>query len=317
MQAQRNRLRPLGTRAPVDARLTAHRRTPRATGARTLRQAIGDLAASDIRRIEGALQLGIVQGEGSDELVRRIVGRRANKYADGLVSITRRDAEAVTRAAVTHVSNAARAEVFEANEDIILGLRVVATLDGFTSTVCKVLDGQVDVIGDHKLPKGEVALQVPGSRPPFHNWGCRSVMVPVLSWSGLADRVGERPFVRDDRTRKMREKDFRAEAKEEAGDEWQGMDRAERTSAVRRRRDAWAREAVGRVSAKTKYPEWFARQPAGFQESVLGKTKFALYRKGGLELTRFVDKGRPLTLAQLAEREPESFLSAGLDPEKF
>lgn len=281
-------------------------------GARTLRQAIGDLAASDLRRIEGALQLGVVQGETPDQLVRRIIGRRSLRYADGLVATTRAKAEAITRSFVNHVSNGARAEVFQANADIILGMRVAATLDGKTSTVCAVLDGQVDPVGDHKLPKGERRLEPPGARPPFHAWGCRTAMVAVLSWSGIADRVGERPFVRDTRTRQMRERDFRAEAKAAAGADWKEMDRAERTSAVRRRRDVWVREAVGTVPAKTEYRDWFARQPAHFQREVLGPSKFKLYAKGGLELDRFVDRGKPLTLAQLAEREPEAWRASGL-----
>jgi hypothetical protein len=281
-------------------------------GLRTITQAVRDIAASDIRRVESALQLGIVQGETPNQLVRRVIGTRARRYADGLVSIARRDAEAVTRAFVNHVSNAAREEVFQDNDDIILGVRIVATLDGKTGPVCRDADGRVDVIGKHKLPRGERALVPAGVRPPLHAWGCRSAAISILSWEGISDRVGVRPFVRDTRDRTERERDFRAEAKDAAGDKWKGMNRSARNAATRSRRDIWVREAVGTVPAKTEYRDWFERQPMHFQREVLGPTKYALYREGGVTLDRFVDRGKPLTLAQLAEREPEAFRKAGL-----
>jgi len=60
------------------------------------------------------------------------------------------------------------------------------------------------------------------------------------------------------------------------------------------------------------------RQPASFQDEVLGKTKAKLFREGGLNVDQFVDRaGNELTLSQLAERKPDAFRKAGLDPEKF
>ncbi len=72
-------------------------------------------------------------------------------------------------------------------------------------------------------------------------------------------------------------------------------------------------DGVAPVSSKTSYPEWLARQPASFQKDVLGRTRYELFSKGKLDIDKFVDNGRTLTLDQLREREPASFERAGLN----
>ena len=72
-------------------------------------------------------------------------------------------------------------------------------------------------------------------------------------------------------------------------------------------------DGVAPVNSKTSYPEWLARQPASFQKDVLGRTRYELFSKGKLDIDKFVDNGRTLTLDQLREREPASFERAGLD----
>lgn len=98
-----------------------------------------------------------------------------------------------------------------------------------------------------------------------------------------------------------------------------------RTTEIPVLKDEFAREipgstrpAVGpdgaeQVSSKTTYGEWLARQPAAFQEDVLGPARYKLFSKGELSIDRFVDDdGRTLTLKQLREREPMAFERAGL-----
>ena len=68
----------------------------------------------------------------------------------------------------------------------------------------------------------------------------------------------------------------------------------------------------------TSYQEWLRRQPAEFQDDVLGEAKGRLFRDGGLPLDRFVDmQFQPLTLAELAARERPAFIAAGLDPSDY
>lgn len=69
----------------------------------------------------------------------------------------------------------------------------------------------------------------------------------------------------------------------------------------------------GQVSEKTTYNSWLQKQPADFQDDVLGPKRAKLFREGGLHMDKFVDdEGRTLTLQQLREREPLAFDRAGL-----
>lgn len=61
----------------------------------------------------------------------------------------------------------------------------------------------------------------------------------------------------------------------------------------------------GQVPADMTFAQWLARQSTARQDEILGATRGALYRKGGLKLDRFYDnRGRFLSLAQLAARQP-------------
>ncbi len=130
-------------------------------------------------------------------------------------------------------------------------------------------------------------------------------MTAVLDALALADSMGSRPFVRDTRTRRFREKDFRAEAKTRVGPaRWKKMTRAQRSNAVRSDRRAWTKENVGTVPAMTSYDTWLRKQPTVFQNEVLGIRKARAFRKG-LKLDKFIDrKGNELTLVQLKEKFP-------------
>lgn len=267
------------------------------------------LEVADRQRLEQAVRLGLAQGENLDTIVRRVVGTRANNYKDGAMTISRRNAEAVVRTAINHTSNVAREEVWSRNADILVGLRVTATLDGRTSAVCRARDGQYAPVGSNPLPPGVEQLSPPGARPPFHI-NCRTTMVPILGGEQI---LGERATVKDTRTRKTREKDFRAEAREAAGDKWKDMSEADRRKAVARIRDKWSRENIGHEPEATNYNGWLKKQPAAFQDEVLGAAKGKLFRQGGLELNQYVDRnGNELTLEQLRGRYPDAFDKAGL-----
>lgn len=268
------------------------------------------LAEADRTRLDQAVRLGLSQGENLDTIVRRVVGTRANKYTDGILTISRRNAEAVVRTAINHTSNVAREEVWSRNADIIVGLRWTSTLDGRTSAVCRARDGHVAPLGTAPLPGGYDLLSPPGARPPAHI-NCRSTMVPILGGEQI---VGERAFVTDTRTAKDQTKDFRADAKEQAGDKWKSMTPAERNKAIDKQRVAWAEKNIGRVPSTTNYNDWLSRQPAAFQDEVLGKTKGALFRRGGLTLDQYVDRnGNELTLVQLRSKYPDAFDKANID----
>ena len=138
-----------------------------------LKEALKDVEAAKAIRIRDAIRMGFVEGETISQMVRRIRGTRALGYADGLMEIDRRGAEALVRTAVNHTANYARQATYEANADLIQQVQWVSTLDGRTSSVCQARDGQVFPIDK-------------GPRPPAH-WGCRSSTAPVLksAWEAL------------------------------------------------------------------------------------------------------------------------------------
>ena len=58
------------------------------------------------------------------------------------------------------------------------------------------------------------------------------------------------------------------------------------------------------VPERTTYAQWLKKQPAAVQDEVLGKTRGKLFRSGKVTIDRMIDpRLRPLTLAELAERE--------------
>lgn len=138
-----------------------------------LREALKDVEAAKAIRIRDAIRMGFVEGETISQMVRRIRGTRALGYADGLMEIDRRGAEALVRTAVNHTANYARQAVFEANSDVVQEWQFLATIDGRTSAPCRGLSGSVHPIGS-------------GPQPPRH-WNCRSTAVPVLksAWEAL------------------------------------------------------------------------------------------------------------------------------------
>ncbi|UYA98755.1 hypothetical protein P9A53_gp11 [Xanthomonas phage vB_Xar_IVIA-DoCa6] len=243
---------------------------------------LGTMASNDVSRIEQQIRLGVLQGETVDQMVRRIRGTKAAGYKDGVLETTRREAEMIARTATNHVSTAARQATWDANADVISGVRWVATLDGRTSPVCQSRDGEV-----YPIDKGP--------RPPAHP-NCRSTVAPVLHGEEI---MGDRPTVTDTRTRRQREIDFREEAKEAAGDNWKNMSAAERNAAIKARRDKWGNENIGQTPTSTNYQSWLKGQSKEFQDDVLGKGKAQLFRDG-MPLEKFVDeKGKPYSLAQL------------------
>lgn len=124
---------------------------------------------------------GIAEGQTIPQIVRRLVGTQAAAFGDGELGKIRRNAEAVARTAINHVSTQARESIYEANSDVIAGVQYVATLDARTTEICMSLDGRVFGIRE-------------GPRPPMH-FNCRSTTVPALkSWKQLGINLREAPL---------------------------------------------------------------------------------------------------------------------------
>ncbi len=123
-----------------------------------LKEALKDIETAKAIRIRDAIRMGFVEGETIGQMVRRLRGTRALKYADGLMEIDRRGAEALVRTAVNHTANYARQAVYEANADIVKEVQWLSALDGRTTVGCAALSGKTFPVGS-------------GPRPPRH-WNC-------------------------------------------------------------------------------------------------------------------------------------------------
>lgn len=249
-----------------------------------------NLAQQDGERLDRAIKLGMSTGETIQQIVRRVVGTKKEGYTDGILTTTRRDANAIVRTAVTHVSASAREAVWDANADVIDAKVWLSTLDGRTSIGCMGRDHHGVSLSGKPLPDGILPLTPPDIRPPSH-FNCRSTLYALIN--GLA-LLGDRPSVVDTRTRARREVDFQAIAKQEG-------------KSIQQVRREWAEKNISQVPAKTTYQEFLQRQSPEFQDEVLGPARGRLFREGGLTVDKFSDaSGRLLTLDELDRKYPQA-----------
>lgn len=235
---------------------------------RLLREWAQGIGEARMARIRDAVRMGYVEQESVGQIVRRIRGTRAQNYADGLLEIDRRGAEAVVRTAIGHTAGYTRGEFYSANSDLVASQQWAATLDTRTSEVCRVRDGKRWTCVDHK-PIGHKLEWLGG--PGRAHWQCRSTAVPVVkSWAEL------------------------------------GIDLPEVPASTRASMD-------GQVAEDVTFGAWLKRQTASRQDDVLGATRGALFRRGGLTIEQFYnDKGRHLSLDDLRRKDAEAFARAGV-----
>lgn len=226
------------------------------------------IEAGRMTRIRDSIRMGYVENQTIDQMVRRIRGTRANNYADGLLEIDRRHAEAVVRTAVSHTAGYTRDQFYEANSDLIAATLWSSTLDARTTIhICAPRDGKRYTLEGKPLGHSLPWLAGPGAS----HWNCRSVSVPVTkSFRDLGIPI----------------------------DEFSPADRA---------------SMDGAVPSSTTYSTWLAKQSADRQDEILGPTRGALLRNGGLTVDRFYNqKGAYLSLDELRERDAKAFKRAGL-----
>ena len=147
---------------------------------RLLSEWMAGLEAEKAAKIRDAIRIGYVEGQTIQEMVTRLRGTKAKQYQDGILEITRRNAETIVRTAVSHTANHTRQKFAEANDDLVKGIKWISTLDGKTSPICQSRDGKVYPVDS-------------GPRPPAHP-NCRSSTSYVLkSWKELGIDLKEFP----------------------------------------------------------------------------------------------------------------------------
>lgn len=260
---------------------------------RLLRQWTSQLAQDERRRMMNEIRIGLTQGETATQITRRIVGSGVLGGRDGVTNLTRSHVQTLVRTAINHVGTSARREFALANQRLFKREQWVAVLDGRTSVICLNLNGRLFPVGK-------------GIFPPAH-LNCRSIRSPFI-----------------DTTEAVRHRLKPTEQKRllrEFGDQ-EGLGRVRsRRDLSRTQKKAFdtfarvrVREMIGASPPVMSTEDFLNGLPMGELEDVLGVSKAALQRRGGLSIGRLVDRqGSPLTLASLAEKESAAFQRAGLE----
>lgn len=134
----------------------------------TIKQWFDSLDASMKVDLERTIKNGVTMGSTTPEIVEMVKDR---------LSLSKSEAESITRTAIATVSNQARDATWKENEDIFKGYEHVSVLDNRTSKICGSRDGAFwDLEGSGLNEKGK---QFKFLRPPLH-FRCRSILLPVV-----------------------------------------------------------------------------------------------------------------------------------------
>ena len=146
-----------------------------------LQKAFQDLGERQTALFGMSVRNGLLQGESTESIVKRLKGRLQQGQPGSINQIIAAGGQAtipadqqirtLVRTSINQVANAASQKVFEANQEVTKKYKYVATLDGRTSPICRALDGAV-----HEYGKGPI--------PPQH-FNCRSATVPIVDYKGL------------------------------------------------------------------------------------------------------------------------------------
>tara|TARA_R100001443_G_scaffold81742_1_gene88716 strand:- start:910 stop:2136 length:1227 start_codon:yes stop_codon:yes gene_type:complete len=182
------------TGAPATFQLTATQGTAiTLPNGKVLNKSFRGLAESQADLFAKTVRNGLLTGESTDKIARRLKGRlqfgdfgplsRGQVRAAGLsmkqlaqaggelTSVANHQVMTLVRTSVNQVANTAAMQVYEANQDVSKKYRYTAVLDTRTSAICRALDGQ-----EFEYGKGPV--------PPQH-FNCRSTEVPIIDYEGL------------------------------------------------------------------------------------------------------------------------------------
>jgi len=233
---------------------------------RGLAESQADLFAKTVRN-------GLLTGESTDKIARRLKGRlrfgqpgslRQIAQAGGEVTaVANNQVMAMVRTSINQVANETSQQVYKANQDVTKRYRYVATLDSRTSPICRSLDGRLFEYGK-------------GPTPPQH-FNCRSTTVPIIDYSGLG-------IARPPQTELRRPNTAFGPSRARRGDT---------------------------VPSNQTYGEWLDKQPKEVKADVLGAAKVPYFNRLAekfgptVAIRKFVSRdGSELTLDQLKRRYP-------------
>jgi len=263
------------TGAPQTFSLTAAQGTTvTLPNGKVLEKSFRGLAESQADLFSKTVRNGLLTGESTDKIARRLKGRlrfgqpgsvRQIAQAGGeITAVANNQVLALIRTSINQVANETSQQVYRANQDITKRYRYVATLDSRTSPICRSLDGRLFEYGK-------------GPTPPQH-FNCRSTTVPIIDYSGLG-------ISRPPQTELRRPNTAFGPSRARRGDT---------------------------VPSNQTYGEWLDKQPKEVKADVLGASKVPYFNRLSekfgptVAIRKFVSQdGTELTLEQLKRRYPD------------
>lgn len=271
---------------------------------KSLREWFTRLTADDTARIMDAIRSGIISGLTIDEIARQIAGTAKNDYKDGILSASRTVARRLARTAASGVANDAKMEFYQENSDVVLGVDLIATLDGRVCPRCASLDGR-----RYKLDESKPHL-------PIHP-NCRCIYVPVTVISDMGE--DERPAANADFTAEAKRLYEQKYPKDKFPNKsWDKLAPSTRHAyyyeAMHKYEKQNLKPAYSRVPGKMSFKEWFPTTSEQFKRDWLGPARYELYEKGKLPLNDFLPPypDKQFTLDELKRHDAEAFRKAGL-----
>lgn len=155
---------------------------------RLLREWVSTIEDDRMTRLSNAVRYGYLEGETTEQIIRRVRGTKAKNYKDGILEQGRHNTTAIVRSAIGHVSAVARQKFAENNADIVKGKIWRSTLDNKTTPQCRIRDSL-----RYTLNGKPVGHKIPYLRGPGRiHFCCRSTETLITkSWRELGIPMDE------------------------------------------------------------------------------------------------------------------------------
>lgn len=264
---------------------------------RTAEEWFSGTASADVMRINDMVREGVRSGWTIQEMTRRIVGTKANNYTDGLLETSRSHATTMARTLCCGVANNAKDQFYQENDDVVIGVEWLDTLDSRTCSRCG------------GLSRKRWKTKEPHPVPPAHH-NCRCVLIPVTELTDLGD----------DAFRPAANADFDAEAKELYETKYPGKKYEDLAPSTRKKYFYEAQKAYTartgnppyrQVPGNMTFSEYFEQMPEKEKERYLGPGRYEVWKNGNLPLTKFFPPypERMYSVKELKEMDKKSFVS--------
>ena len=128
-------------------------------------------------RFTDVIKDGWVNQQDIPTISARIRGTSAASYKDGIMNVTKHQADSLARTSISSIANQTREEVYLANSDVIQGVKFLAVFDNRTTPICRSYGNEEWFMSGGGFGNGSKGHEY--RRPPLH-FNCRSTLVPIV-----------------------------------------------------------------------------------------------------------------------------------------